>query len=92
MTRTGSTELDRVVRGGTVIDGTGAPARRADVGIRDGRIVAIDERIEPGGGRGGRGRRPHRLPRLRRPAHPLRHPGLLGPDAVAVAATTASPP
>jgi N-acyl-D-aspartate/D-glutamate deacylase len=33
--------LDMVIRGGNVIDGTGAPARRADIGIRDGRIVAI---------------------------------------------------
>ncbi|MBV9951228.1 MAG: amidohydrolase family protein [Acidimicrobiia bacterium] len=48
MTRTGSTDLDRVVRGGTVVDGTGATARRADVGIRDGRIVAVEERLEPG--------------------------------------------
>jgi N-acyl-D-aspartate/D-glutamate deacylase len=33
--------LDIVIRAGTVIDGTGAPARRADVGIKDGRVVAV---------------------------------------------------
>ena len=33
--------LDTVVRGGIVVDGTGAAARTADVGVRDGRIVAI---------------------------------------------------
>ena len=38
--------LDEVIRGGTVIDGTGAPGVRADVGIRDGRVVAIGEITE----------------------------------------------
>ncbi|MBW2696694.1 MAG: amidohydrolase family protein, partial [Deltaproteobacteria bacterium] len=36
--------LDVLIEGGTLVDGSGAPARPADVGIRDGRIVAIEER------------------------------------------------
>src|SRR5437868_7918450 len=33
--------LDVVIRGGTVVDGSGAPSRQADVGIRDGIVVEI---------------------------------------------------
>jgi N-acyl-D-aspartate/D-glutamate deacylase len=38
--------LDIVIRGGTLIDGTGAPSRQADIGVRDGRIVAVGEVTE----------------------------------------------
>ena len=38
--------LDSVIRNGTLVDGTGAPPRTADVGVRDGRIVAIGKIAE----------------------------------------------
>jgi len=39
--------LDCVISGGTVVDGTGAERREADVAIRDGRVVAIGRVDEP---------------------------------------------
>ena len=36
-----SADLDLVIKGGTVVDRTGAPARTADVGTTDGKIVDI---------------------------------------------------
>jgi N-acyl-D-aspartate/D-glutamate deacylase len=33
--------LDHLIRGASIVDGTGAPAKTGDVGVRDGKIVAV---------------------------------------------------
>ena len=35
--------LDLVIHGGLLADGSGAPARAADIGVRDGRIAVVAE-------------------------------------------------
>ena len=40
--------LDYVIRGGTLVDGTGAAPRRADVGVRDGRVAVVGDVTEEG--------------------------------------------
>ena len=39
--------LDLLLRGASIIDGSGAPAFSADVGVRDGKIVAVGSTDEP---------------------------------------------
>jgi len=42
-----SDRFDMAIRGGTIIDGTGSAGFSGEIGIRDGRIVAIDTTVGP---------------------------------------------
>ena len=42
-------EYELVIRGGTIVDGTGIPRYTADLAVKDGRVAKISGRISPGG-------------------------------------------
>ena len=42
-------EYDLVIRGGTIVDGTGIPRYKADLAVKDGRVARISGKISTGG-------------------------------------------
>ena len=44
-------EYDLVIRGGTVVDGTGIPRHKADVAVKGGKVAKISGKIPAGGGK-----------------------------------------
>ena len=69
------TEPDLVIRGGDVVDGTGAPARPADVAIAGDTIVAVGDVGPSGGATEHRRHGPDGHAGLRRHPRPLRRSG-----------------
>ncbi|TCP40757.1 N-acyl-D-amino-acid deacylase [Tamaricihabitans halophyticus] len=43
--------VDLVLHGGQLVDGTGAPARNADIAVKDGRVVAVEPGLRAEAGR-----------------------------------------
>ena len=41
-------EYDLVIRGGTIVDGSGLPRYRSDLAVKDGRVAKISGKISPG--------------------------------------------
>ena len=70
--------LDLVIRNGLVVDGSGLPAFRGDVGIRGDRIAHVGGRLEGRARARDRRARAGRRARLHRPAHALRRADPLG--------------
>ena len=68
---------DTVIRGGTIVDGTGQPRFTGDVAIDGGRIAQVGGKAGPGK-REIDAERPAGHARLGRCAHALRRPGDLG--------------
>ncbi|MEK9870414.1 MAG: amidohydrolase family protein [Gammaproteobacteria bacterium] len=44
-------DFDLLIKGGLIYDGTGAPAARLDIGVKDGRITAVADNLESNAGR-----------------------------------------
>ena len=64
-------EFDLVIRGGTVVDGTGIPRFRADLAVKDGRVAMVSGRISTAGAKEIDASGCIVAPGAHRPAHPL---------------------